>query len=521
MRPGFPIFLTMSPNSVHPKQLEILHFSQNDKSCGSSCWPDPLHTAVRFDFTSQATRHYNSRVRVPALHAAVLLACSALLPDCAFAGSATWNLNPISGDWNTADNWAPATVPNAIADIATFNVSNITNISVATAIYADSIVFGPGGSPYAITVIQGSFSSIGLFGEGVINNSGTTQRFNCVGNIGFLGNATAGNYLTYTNSGAIFQQIAFNEDSNAGSATFINEGDSLGTTAARIIFLGDSSAAESTIVNQAGKTVGADTTFYDSSTAANSRITIQTGADVRFSNNSTGGTATLIADGGLITFEDGSQGEFARVELVNGGLFFLGLHSQTVPLTIGSLEGDGVVQLSGKQLRIGGNGFSTTYEGLISGVGSLIKTGNETLTLTGANTYRGGTTDKWWYFVMRGCRRLTHGHRCSNSKWRDLWRDRECEWSTDNRQRHKRESFPCSGSERTGDTDHCQGVDSYEQRKLSVRAGTYGTSQSRPGRSQWRDHHPRSEVRPAHQRHSHTFFWHELHGHQQHRGDAD
>ena len=28
------------------------------------------------------------------------------------AGSATWDLNPGSGDWNTATNWTPATVPN-------------------------------------------------------------------------------------------------------------------------------------------------------------------------------------------------------------------------------------------------------------------------------------------------------------------------------------------------------------------------------------------------------------------------
>jgi hypothetical protein len=27
------------------------------------------------------------------------------------AGSATWNLNPTGGDWNTAANWTPATCP--------------------------------------------------------------------------------------------------------------------------------------------------------------------------------------------------------------------------------------------------------------------------------------------------------------------------------------------------------------------------------------------------------------------------
>jgi hypothetical protein len=29
------------------------------------------------------------------------------------AGSATWNLNPTSGDWNIAANWNPMTVPSS------------------------------------------------------------------------------------------------------------------------------------------------------------------------------------------------------------------------------------------------------------------------------------------------------------------------------------------------------------------------------------------------------------------------
>jgi hypothetical protein len=32
------------------------------------------------------------------------------------ADSATWNLNPATNDWNTANNWTPATVPNGPAD---------------------------------------------------------------------------------------------------------------------------------------------------------------------------------------------------------------------------------------------------------------------------------------------------------------------------------------------------------------------------------------------------------------------
>jgi fibronectin-binding autotransporter adhesin len=42
-------------------------------------------------------------------------------------------------------------------------------------------------------------------------------------------------------------------------------------------------------------------------------------------------------------------------------------------------------------LQIGNNGKSTTYSGILSGLGSLEKIGSGTLTLSGANTYSGGT----------------------------------------------------------------------------------------------------------------------------------
>jgi hypothetical protein len=43
------------------------------------------------------------------------------------AGNATWDLDPGSGDWNTATNWTPTTVPNGSADqqIRRLSVSRI------------------------------------------------------------------------------------------------------------------------------------------------------------------------------------------------------------------------------------------------------------------------------------------------------------------------------------------------------------------------------------------------------------
>jgi hypothetical protein len=64
------------------------------------------------------------------LLAAVLLLFLLSAGGRAFAGSATWALNPQFGDWYIADNWTPPTVPNGPGDTATFDVSNITDITV-------------------------------------------------------------------------------------------------------------------------------------------------------------------------------------------------------------------------------------------------------------------------------------------------------------------------------------------------------------------------------------------------------
>ena len=55
-----------------------------------------------------------------AVAAALLAATSALAQD------ATWLLNPGPGNFNTAANWTPATVPTGTAF---FGTSNITNLS--------------------------------------------------------------------------------------------------------------------------------------------------------------------------------------------------------------------------------------------------------------------------------------------------------------------------------------------------------------------------------------------------------
>ena len=96
-----------------------------------------------------------------------------LVSAVAYAGSAQWNLNPTSGDWNTAANWTPMAVPNGPADIATFDLSNTTNVSISEDTEVNGIIFTSAATnPYTVMVNSGLLT---LTGTGITNNSGIAQ----------------------------------------------------------------------------------------------------------------------------------------------------------------------------------------------------------------------------------------------------------------------------------------------------------------------------------------------------------
>ena len=288
--------------------------------------------------------------------------------DTATAGSATFNNKGAQG----------ATLPSGSTQF-------FANSTAGTATFTNEAPpgFGPGGSI--------SFNDNSSAGSGVFNSLKDS-------NIYFYDSSTAavGNF---TNAGT----ITFFESSTAGAATFNNM--------ATLSFQGLSTAASATITNEGVNVSGTpngSTTFFGAS-AGNATIvnnpstisSISAGTTV-INNGASAANSTLIANGsigsfpgGAIDFQGDGDGGQCRVEVFGNGGLYLDNHLPG-SVTIGSIEGGGLVQLAANNLTVGSNNLSTTFSGLIqdgpSGPGgSLRKMGTGKLTLTGANTYTGGT----------------------------------------------------------------------------------------------------------------------------------
>jgi len=104
---------------------------------------------------------------------------------------------------------------------------------------------------------------------------------------------------------------------------------------------------------------------------------------------------SLIVNNGTVNDHNGALGSSVAVR-VNSTATTTGVLNILNSETVGSLAGTGanaqVNISSGATLAVGGLNTSTGFAGKIAGSGALVKDGTGILTLTGANTYTGGTT---------------------------------------------------------------------------------------------------------------------------------
>ena len=373
-------------------------------------------------------------------HGTLVLLVGVFLGTVAAHAQSTWLSNPGSSDWNTATNWVPAAIPTN--GTAAFDVSNTTTVTFsALHTSVGTFQFNALAPAYSFNL---SGQTLTFNGTGISDQSSNSPSFSITnGTLTFAGASpnTAGD-ATIINTGGL---TLFAETATAGTAVITNNG---GTTE----FEDVSTAGHSTIAtNSTGVTF-----FTDTSTGGQARFITNSGGILDISELSTDGMTAGSIEGagsyrlgskaltvgsnnlttevtGTITdggFGNGTGG--ALIKVGTGTLTLTGTNTYSGATTIsagtlqagsttgfsansafavnslldlngfsntvGSLAGNGTVTNNGgtpATLTAGGNNTSTTFGGVLQDGNSslgLTKVGSGTLTLTGPNTYSGGTS---------------------------------------------------------------------------------------------------------------------------------
>jgi autotransporter-associated beta strand protein len=310
------------------------------------------------------------------------------------AGNATITNNDglTFGANSTAGN---ATITNSFSGALSF--INSGSAGSATVTNNNFLNFFDTSTAGSATITNNLFGILRFFGA---SSAGAAAITNGFGSLQFFDNSTAGAATITNNSGS----LQFLDTSTAGSATIINN------VGGSLSFNDSSTASAATITNNSGvvqfrdiSTAGSaaitnnsSLQFLDTSTAGSAAIT--NNGSLAFFGTSTAGSATITTNAGLTRFLGDSSGDSARFITNAGGAFDIsGLTA--AGMTAGSIEGAGNYFLGSKQLIVGGNDRSTVVSGVIADGGAsggtgggLVKVGPGTLTLSGANTYTGGTS---------------------------------------------------------------------------------------------------------------------------------
>ena len=214
-------------------------------------------------------------------------------------------------------------------------------------------------------------TSTSLQGD-ILNNA--TVEFDQGSSGTYAGSMTGGGALTKRGSGTL---------ALTGANTY-----SGGTTIAGGVLIGTSASLQGDIRNNASLVFDqAASGTYAGVISGSGTFTKSGAGTLTLSRSSTFTGGASIAGGVLRAGTANVFGAATAVGVASGATFDLNNFSQTLK----SVSGGGNIALGSATLTTGGSNASAVLSGVISGTGSLVKTGGGTLALTGANTYSGGT----------------------------------------------------------------------------------------------------------------------------------
>jgi autotransporter-associated beta strand protein len=227
------------------------------------------------------------------------------------------------------------------------------------------IMVGYGGnSTYTINHPGGLATSTGGGGDSFIGRAGSTGIWNLKQGTVTLTSASGGNLRVG------------HDGSSKGTLTVEGGTFNLGNN---ILYVnaGATSSGGAGTVNLSGGTLAAGSVRFGDGSTFSSGTTAAL--------NVTGGTL-YVGSGGI---SNGASGTLARTITLSGGTIGATTNwTATLPMTLTNVNGP----ITFKASDTGNVARNITLSGTLSGIGGLIKTGSGTLTLSGANTYSGGTT---------------------------------------------------------------------------------------------------------------------------------
>ncbi len=255
---------------------------------------------------------------------------------------------------------------------------NDRNQQVAALIGAGSVLLGDGGE--ALTVGSGSFSGV-LSEDGALVKAGTgtlvlSGANTFTGGTTVSGGTLAGNTSSLQGSIANNANVEFNQTADGTYAgTMEGTGSLAKTGAAKLTLSGTNTYGGGTTVS--GGTLAGNTSSLQGSIANN--------ANVEFNQTADGTYAGTMEGTGSLAKTGAAKLTLSGTNTYGGGTT---VSAGTLAGNTSSLQGS-IANNANVEFNQTADG---TYAGAMEGTGSLAKTGAAKLTLSGTNTYGGGTT---------------------------------------------------------------------------------------------------------------------------------